>query len=200
MRGARGRRPTMGMGEVFPEALQGLAEADPEVHALVEAEKYRQWCVDAPPSPPRPPHPPSLFSAPPRSPRWVLSSCAVWRSDLTGISCSACRACRPAGAPPALPRPDRLRAGPRAPLRPSALPPEPCLGGRLTSSSDPCPSPLVPAAAVAAASGGAARSQARHRAHRVGELHLRAGDGSPGQRSHQQVQRGAAWGTLLRGE
>merc|ERR1719352_1731819 len=31
------------MGEVFPAALQSLAEADPEVHALVEAEKYRQW-------------------------------------------------------------------------------------------------------------------------------------------------------------
>jgi glycine hydroxymethyltransferase len=28
---------------IFPEALQSLAEADPEVYSLVQDEKVRQW-------------------------------------------------------------------------------------------------------------------------------------------------------------
>lgn len=31
------------MAAIFPEALQPLAEADPEVFGLVQAEKQRQW-------------------------------------------------------------------------------------------------------------------------------------------------------------
>ncbi len=30
---------------MFPEALISLAEADPEVAAIIENEKRRQWCV-----------------------------------------------------------------------------------------------------------------------------------------------------------
>jgi hypothetical protein len=34
-----------GMDAIFPEALKTLKDADPEVFALVQAEKKRQWCV-----------------------------------------------------------------------------------------------------------------------------------------------------------
>jgi hypothetical protein len=30
---------------VFPEALTPLQQADPEVYAIIEDEKVRQWCV-----------------------------------------------------------------------------------------------------------------------------------------------------------
>jgi len=33
------------MVRVFPEALTPLAQADPEIYALVQDEKKRQWCV-----------------------------------------------------------------------------------------------------------------------------------------------------------
>jgi hypothetical protein len=33
------------MAKLFPEARQTLAEADPEVYALIQDEKRRQWCV-----------------------------------------------------------------------------------------------------------------------------------------------------------
>lgn len=33
------------MDSVFPEARKVLAEADPEVAALVQEEKRRQWCA-----------------------------------------------------------------------------------------------------------------------------------------------------------
>lgn len=33
------------MESVFPEALQSLREADPEVFGIIEDEKERQWCV-----------------------------------------------------------------------------------------------------------------------------------------------------------
>ena len=32
------------MQGVFPEALQSLREADPEVHGIIQDEKKRQWC------------------------------------------------------------------------------------------------------------------------------------------------------------
>lgn len=33
------------MQAVFPEALKSLAEVDPEVAAIIEDEKRRQWCA-----------------------------------------------------------------------------------------------------------------------------------------------------------
>jgi hypothetical protein len=33
---------------IFPEALKSLKEADPDVYALVQKEKLRQMCVQAP--------------------------------------------------------------------------------------------------------------------------------------------------------
>jgi hypothetical protein len=33
------------MARVFPEALTPLEQADPEIYALVQDEKKRQWCV-----------------------------------------------------------------------------------------------------------------------------------------------------------
>ena len=33
------------MQAVFPDALTPLAECDPEVFALIQEEKARQWCV-----------------------------------------------------------------------------------------------------------------------------------------------------------
>ena len=35
------------MEAVFPEALKTLADADPEVAAIIEDEKRRQWCAQA---------------------------------------------------------------------------------------------------------------------------------------------------------
>lgn len=36
------------MKAVFPEALKSLASADPEVAAIIEDEKRRQWCAQCP--------------------------------------------------------------------------------------------------------------------------------------------------------
>ena len=33
------------MQGIFPEALQSLQEADPEVHGIIQDEKKRQWCA-----------------------------------------------------------------------------------------------------------------------------------------------------------
>jgi hypothetical protein len=40
------------MQSVFPEALQSLREADPEVFGIIEDEKKRQWYVLTWPDPP----------------------------------------------------------------------------------------------------------------------------------------------------
>ena len=61
------------MGKVFPAALQSLAEADPEVHALVEAERRAgrssAW-----------PRAGGLMAeAPPQAfPKWRRRCCTAW--------------------------------------------------------------------------------------------------------------------------
>mgnify|MGYP001810677506 CR=1 FL=1 len=44
---ANGTHDAAAMKAVFPEALKTLAQADPEVAAIIEDEKRRQWCVAA---------------------------------------------------------------------------------------------------------------------------------------------------------
>lgn len=42
---ANGHGHGQAMQAIFPEALKSLAEVDPEVTAIIEDEKRRQWCA-----------------------------------------------------------------------------------------------------------------------------------------------------------